>query len=267
MFSSPTTPETSRPRLKPSKSTGWSWPRLVTVKEAPLASAARAGTESAPHEEEVPMATSEKPPPLSPIQDSEMAGFPESSSPIPPIEKLEVPHSEEAVIADADQQSSMDGEPAGPATTAELEHKIEKAERNGEPVKTVRPPVIPIIKIQRASKSSDHSDYSPREAPMPPTIDSVLAKNQQQVSDQTENQQVNLLAVIPQPTEALLETAVAPVKIRKRKIVLRKTRNVVARKTLLKMGLGRQLAMPTKEALRRLAKGEDVTVADISVVS
>ena len=48
------------------------------------------------------------------------------------------------------------------------------------------------------------------------------------------------------------------VRVRKRSLFVRKARNAAARKTILKITLGRQLAMPTKEALRQLAHGEIV---------
>ena len=48
------------------------------------------------------------------------------------------------------------------------------------------------------------------------------------------------------------------VKVKRRSLYLRKARNLAARKTFLKMSLGRQLAMPTKQALRQLAQGEAV---------
>ena len=102
---------------------------------------------------------------------------------------------------------------------------------------------------------------------MPPTIDSILADEPQKTSERAVSQRSNMMPILPQPTDALPNNSVAPVRIRRRKIALCKTRNVIARKTILKMGLGRRLAIPTKEALRRMAKGEDVTVADFSVVS
>ena len=51
---------------------------------------------------------------------------------------------------------------------------------------------------------------------------------------------------------------------RKGKLYLRKFRNAVARKTILKATLGRQLAIPTKQMLRLLADGENLTVPDLS---
>ena len=86
MFSCPTTPETQRPRLKPSKSTGWSWPRLVTVPEAQRATAARTRGASVPNEDKAPNAMNQKTSSLPPIEDSDVAGSTGRSAPISPIE-------------------------------------------------------------------------------------------------------------------------------------------------------------------------------------
>ena len=53
-------------------------------------------------------------------------------------------------------------------------------------------------------------------------------------------------------------------KVQKRKLYLRKARNAVARKTILKATLGRQLAIPTKQMLRLLANGGNVTIPQLS---
>lgn len=50
--------------------------------------------------------------------------------------------------------------------------------------------------------------------------------------------------------------------LKKRKLYLRKARNVAARTVILKITLGRELAKQTKPALRRLAKGEYVVFED-----
>lgn len=51
--------------------------------------------------------------------------------------------------------------------------------------------------------------------------------------------------------------------VKKRKLYVRKVRNVAARKIILKVTLGRELAGPTKRKLRRLAKGRDIDTDDI----
>ena len=65
-----------------------------------------------------------------------------------------------------------------------------------------------------------------------------------------------------------LEGASAPVlpPLKRRKLYLRKARNIAMRKTVLKAVLGRQLAAQTKPALRMLAHGERVLPTDLSVL-
>ena len=60
--------------------------------------------------------------------------------------------------------------------------------------------------------------------------------------------------ILPQIAENVEEPE-SP-KIRKRNLYVRKARNIAARKVILKLALGRQLAEETKPALRRLAHGE-----------
>lgn len=48
-------------------------------------------------------------------------------------------------------------------------------------------------------------------------------------------------------------------RVRRRKLYVRKARNAAARRILLEIALGRQLASQTKPALRRLANGETIT--------
>ena len=52
--------------------------------------------------------------------------------------------------------------------------------------------------------------------------------------------------------------------VKKRKLYVRKARNAAARKVVLDITLGRELAKQTKPALRRLARGERVTFDDSS---
>lgn len=60
--------------------------------------------------------------------------------------------------------------------------------------------------------------------------------------------------VLPQIAEDMEEPKTP--KIKRRKLYLRKARNVAARKVILNVALGRELAHETKPALRRLAQGE-----------
>lgn len=60
--------------------------------------------------------------------------------------------------------------------------------------------------------------------------------------------------VLPQIAENVEEPKTP--KIKRHKLYLRKARNVAARKIILDVALGRELAHDTKPALRRLAHGE-----------
>ena len=141
------------------------------------------------------------------------------------------------------------------------------------PKKWEAPPTIPIIKIQRASRSSDHSEAAPEHGFQPQTIDSILVKEHPTSFEQGIKKGSDLVATLPvapnnlPEVPCLPEAPIVPIKIRKRHTALRKTRNALARKTFLKIGLGSQLAVPTKEALRLLAKGQDINVAGISLLS
>lgn len=73
----------------------------------------------------------------------------------------------------------------------------------------------------------------------------------------------NRPSAIPQLT-AVPTGAAAPgeLKVKKSSLYLRKARNLAARKSILKITLGRKLAFPTKQALRKLAHGEDIIIDD-----
>ena len=88
MFACPSPAETKRPRLKPSKSTGWSWPRLVTVQEAKQASAARVRADRTITEDQAPDAMNANSLSSSPIQNSDPVALVETNPPNPQIEQL-----------------------------------------------------------------------------------------------------------------------------------------------------------------------------------
>ena len=141
-----------------------------------------------------------------------------------------------------------------------------------EPNNSEVPPTIPIIKIQGPSRDQSESGTNYQSAQ--PTIDSVLAEERKRTTEeeadrgveQARSGNIELVAVLPQPTDTGAGTTIVPARLKKRKLALRKTRNALARKTMLKAGLGRQLAIPVKEALQRQANGEDVTMSDIKVI-
>ena len=124
----------------------------------------------------------------------------------------------------------------------------------------------PKIMVHKPSQSSE-------ENPASRTIDEILANERQSMSQGTNSQSShttlddNLLDESPMQTMSLKPIAFqAPgdQKVQKRKLYLRKIRNAAARKTILKATLGRQLAIPTKQMLRLLANGENLTIPDVS---
>ena len=127
---------------------------------------------------------------------------------------------------------------------------------------------IPTIKIQGPSRGA--SEAGPDENDLDSTVEHPLPDMRvmsfQEASQEARERGADMVAVIPHSTDATQPPACVPVKVKKRKTALRKARNLAARKIILKATLGRQLAVPTKEALRRLAKGEDVAITDITVV-
>ena len=123
----------------------------------------------------------------------------------------------------------------------------------------------PKIMVHRPSQSSE-------ENPASRTIDEVLANERQSMPQETNSESSHTtpdatLDECPMQTMSLKPIAwQAPEdqKVKKRKLYLGKMRNAAARKTILKATLGRQLAIPTKQMLRLLANGENLTIPDVS---
>ncbi|KAG8526935.1 uncharacterized protein KY384_008364 [Bacidia gigantensis] len=166
--------------------------------------------------------------------------------------------------------------------TISLELITDPTKATQEPDRPEVPPMVPVIKIQRPSRepSGDAIEASPNDlctCPSSDVPDTYVTDINAPASDQVrsdvaqaleiaEEHDTELVAVMPKSTNTGTNLSMKPVRIKKHKMALRKSRNAIARKTFLKAGLGRQLAMPTKDALRRLARGEDVTIADIKVI-
>ena len=141
------------------------------------------------------------------------------------------------------------------------------ADRISHPSSSVPYYATPKIMVHKPSQSSES------ESPAPRTIDEVLANDRQslpqaeplQASGFTQDGNQNDAA--PMQSMSLTPIAWQAPKtqvLKKRKLYLRKVRNAAARKTILQLTLGRQLAIPTKEMLRLLASGENLTVPDLS---
>ena len=121
--------------------------------------------------------------------------------------------------------------------------------------------------VHRPSQSSETENSASR------TIDDILASEPQSLPEESSpqpphpSQDGNLTDAPPMQSMSLKPIAWQAPKdqqVKKGKLFLRKIRNAAARKTILKATLGRQLAIPTKQMLRLLANGENLTVPDLS---
>ncbi len=106
-----------------------------------------------------------------------------------------------------------------------------------------------------------------------PTIDEVSTNERQSLSEARSSQpphstldgnRIDAPPIQSMSLRPIAWQASKAQKVGKRKLYLRKIRNAAARKTILKATLGRQLAIPTKQMLRLLADGENLTVPDLS---
>jgi hypothetical protein len=147
---------------------------------------------------------------------------------------------------------------------------------------------MPKIMVHKPSRSSVNEAAAPR------TVDQVLASERQAESLATippmpfetpaapaaptwkPPDVPDATSAIPNATGNLpkvpigilgLPDAAKTLKQKKRVAFKHKTRNLAARNTVLKVLLGRQLAGPTKLALRSLAKGEPVVLESLDVVA
>lgn len=129
---------------------------------------------------------------------------------------------------------------------------------------------VPLIQIQRPSR--DPSEVGPSY----PNDDDLRAhakvqrspKDLQAIAEgRTTGKDIELVAIMPQPTSTVPRLEKAHENQSKKRRVLQRTRNVFNQMTYLKATLGRRLATPTKEALRHQANGEDVTITEIKVVN
>ena len=135
----------------------------------------------------------------------------------------------------------------------------------------------PKITVQKPSES-DISDIS---APRP--IDEVLAEERLVPTQDSLPQPGGLSSVPPIPAPhwqlpdiqgpiievpgvSAPEVPKVP-KMKKSCKAVRQTRRIAGRETILKVLLGRQLAKPTKQALKSLAKGEDINLDKLAVTA
>lgn len=148
--------------------------------------------------------------------------------------------------------------PATPSTTP-IPPVVDRISPPSSSVPYYAPPKIMVHKPSQSSVS---------ENPASRTIDEVLANDGQSLPQAPgSTQDSNLTDAAPMQSMSLTPIAWQAPKtpvLKKRNLYLRKIRNAAARKTILQLTLGRQLAVPTKEMLRLLANGENLTVPDLS---
>ena len=125
----------------------------------------------------------------------------------------------------------------------------------------------PRIVVQRASNATDFSTpYS-----SPPALDSnkqLHEPSPSEESDRSSGEQLGAdsmasrTAIIPELTSTESHEIEDPKQpeVKRRKLVIRKCRNLVMRKHFLQLFLGKELAEHAKPALRLLAQGELVTI-------
>ena len=135
-------------------------------------------------------------------------------------------------------------------------------------------PGLPMISIQKPSRETSEAgptNECSRNIKAEPKGDSTGAiKQNSSISvAETETDKSDALTAIPaQPAQPEPENIESPLagKPKPKGLVLPKIRNILVRKTYLKVTLGRRLASPIKEALRYQAQGLDTTIAEIQVV-
>ncbi|KAL6715862.1 hypothetical protein ACLMJK_006823 [Lecanora helva] len=150
----------------------------------------------------------------------------------------------------------IEEKPKTPPTTPDPAVK-EKASAAADPIPYY---ATPKIMVHKPSQSFQSETSGPR------TIDQVLAKGIGEpfpLNDRAGTADSPAEAPVSSVMPRLMDTPTGKgvhkiAKVRKRSLYLRKARNIAARKTILKMTLGRQLALPTKQALRQLANGETI---------
>ncbi len=125
----------------------------------------------------------------------------------------------------------------------------------------------PRIVIQRASNATDFSNPYPS----PPALDSDKQLHEPSPSEESDrssggpqgaDSMASRTAIIPELTSNISHDIEDPEKpkVKRRKLVVRKARNLVMRKHFLQLFLGKELAEHAKPALRLLAQGEPVPV-------
>jgi len=126
---------------------------------------------------------------------------------------------------------------------------------------------VPRIKVQAPSQGSDTMDDRSEAAREPRRIENVLANERQVSLEEAPVPEDSNATKAPQPNEDQGDASeISPTHRQgKRTMMVRKTRNFLARKMFLKTALGSRFAIPAKEGLRRLARGEDIDLKIVEV--
>ena len=123
----------------------------------------------------------------------------------------------------------------------------------------------PRITVQHPSEASEINGATAKTAVLRSTTEERRMSHQQAREAVGREIAEEIARVSPRPTEIQDMNTARTLKPKKSAIALRKTRNACVRRTFLKMVLGRELAGPAKEALRKQARGEPISVGDLSV--
>ena len=173
------------------------------------------------------------------------------------------------------------------AQVRESESNLSKTS-SGRRVSIAAPLPLPKIHIQHPTDASEVAEakaeaksatkpeikpkVTPPQVQEAPTIDSRLADERKTAFEaakarlQQDVDAAKKAAVTTQATLEGIESVPAHLlQPRKSTVALRKTRNLLVREFFLEALLGRELAAPTKLVLRKRARGETVTIEDVSV--
>ena len=145
--------------------------------------------------------------------------------------------------------------------------------KSHEPAGGLEPSTIPRIQVQTPTPAPSEAEpkvVHPEGARADPTATqvSIGASNEAAVGTGSQREPSSeLVVVIPRPTQTRMEANESPARLKRRRKLLRRARNVLNRRTYLKVTLGRKLAFPVKDILRRSAMDEDVDIVEIQVVT
>ena len=145
--------------------------------------------------------------------------------------------------------------------------------KSHEPPGVLEPLSVPRIEVQTPTPAPSEAEpklVHPKGARADPTATQVSngASNEAVVGTGSRSEpSSDLVVVIPRPTQTQMEANESPARLKRRRKLLRRARNTLNRRAYLKVTLGRKLAFPVKDILRRSARDEDVDIVEIQVVA